>query len=149
MRYTSWMQHYSVTFKMRYGKSEFYSLRFHSIGDIYYNGKLLSEEVDSGGHRHLLSEQDIQLGTGCNRLHGNITHRDSPQRSDTFYSGLLSDPTTGISGTPSDLEDRVRAFGSNKKEVREPPGFCALFWGALEDFTMRILIVASFVSIGI
>jgi magnesium-transporting ATPase (P-type) len=43
----------------------------------------------------------------------------------------------------------VEAFGSNRKKQSEPPGFWELFCGALEDLTMRILIVASFLSIAI
>lgn len=66
-----------------------------------------------------------------------------------FYSGIRTDPLKGIPGDIHDLELRVKVYGSNSKEVSEPPGFCALFWEALEDFTMRILIVASFLSIGI
>jgi|JI6StandDraft_1071083.scaffolds.fasta_scaffold17967_3 hypothetical protein len=50
---------------------------------------------------------------------------------------------------PSDIKLRLEVFGSNRKKVSEPPGFWELFWGALEDLTMRILIVASFLSIGI
>ena len=65
------------------------------------------------------------------------------------YLGLCTHVTRGIPGDGSDIELRTKVFGSNAKEVSEPPGFCALFWEALEDFTMRILIVASFLSIGI
>lgn len=30
-----------------------------------------------------------------------------------------------------------------------PPGFCSLLWEALDDFTLRILLVAALVSIGL
>lgn len=40
-------------------------------------------------------------------------------------------------------------YGTNEKIVNEPPGICELFYEALQDFTLKILIVASFVSIAI
>lgn len=48
-----------------------------------------------------------------------------------------------------DMEDRFTAFGNNKKPVKEPKGFFELFFDALGDFTLRILIIAALVSIGV
>jgi hypothetical protein len=41
------------------------------------------------------------------------------------------------------------AFGHNMKEVSVPKGFLELFIGALDDFTMKILIFAALASIAI
>lgn len=65
------------------------------------------------------------------------------------HLGLASDEKNGILGTEEDCSKRIEAFGSNQKKQSEPPGFWELFCGALEDLTMRILIVASFLSIAI
>jgi magnesium-transporting ATPase (P-type) len=65
------------------------------------------------------------------------------------YVALKTDKKNGIQGGQTDEAARIHAFGSNKKRHSEPPGFWQLFFGALEDFTMRILIVAGFLSIGI
>jgi len=62
---------------------------------------------------------------------------------------LITDEKKGISGSDEDCRQRIEAFGSNQKKQSEPPGFWELFCGALEDLTMRILIVASFLSIAI
>lgn len=56
---------------------------------------------------------------------------------------------TGIPDTPEDYEKRNFAFGNNKKPEVELKGFFELLCDALGDFTLRILIVASFVSIAI
>lgn len=66
-----------------------------------------------------------------------------------MIEALQTDKTKGISSKEEDLVLRKEAFGSNEKYAKEPPGFCELFCAALEDFTLRILIVASIVSIAI
>ncbi len=58
-----------------------------------------------------------------------------------------SDLKKGISD--SDLEERREAFGDNEKEEIPPKGYFALLWEALNDFTLKILIVAAFVSIAL
>lgn len=47
------------------------------------------------------------------------------------------------------LNKRRERYGSNSKKIREPPGFFALFWEALGDFTLRILLVAACLSIAL
>lgn len=64
-------------------------------------------------------------------------------------AGVGSDEKKGIVGSEEDCVRRVEAYGSNAKKVSEPPGFWELLWDALEDLTLRILIVASFLSIAI
>jgi len=47
----------------------------------------------------------------------------------------------------SSIDDRRHQFGTAVVEETPPESFLALLWGALEDFTLRILLVASLVSI--
>lgn len=46
-----------------------------------------------------------------------------------------------------DFEERNEMYGNNRKPIIPPKGYFILLWSALEDFTMRILLVASVVSI--
>lgn len=64
-----------------------------------------------------------------------------------MYNGLLTNINTGI--TVASMPDRTRVYGNNKRLVRAPKSYCELLWAALQDFTMKILVVASIVSIGI
>ena len=66
-----------------------------------------------------------------------------------YKSGLNTDFTQGISGDVEDINYRISKYGANSKEIIEPPGFFSLVWEASKDLTIRILIVAAFVSIGI
>ncbi|EGR33372.1 hypothetical protein IMG5_055150 [Ichthyophthirius multifiliis] len=63
--------------------------------------------------------------------------------------GLCTNYKKGIRDKQEDIDDRIKAFGHNMKEVSKPKGFIALFFSALDDFTMKILIVAAFASIAI
>ena len=45
-----------------------------------------------------------------------------------------------------DEDDREEAFGSNKKDPVELETFCQLLLGALNDFTLKILMVACALS---
>jgi Ca2+ transporting ATPase len=47
----------------------------------------------------------------------------------------------------SEIEDRRHQYGTAQVEDDPPQGFFALLWGALEDFTLRILLAASIISI--
>ena len=55
----------------------------------------------------------------------------------------------GIYGDEDDIKERLEFYGTNQKPVKIPPGFFELLCQALEDFTLRILIVASLVTIGV
>ena len=41
----------------------------------------------------------------------------------------------------------METYGDNKKFIKEPPGLLELFCEAMEDFTLRILLVAALLSI--
>jgi magnesium-transporting ATPase (P-type) len=58
---------------------------------------------------------------------------------------LHVDLSTGI--IPNDLEDREKAFGSNMRPAPKRTPFCTLFWNALQDFMLRILLVCACISI--
>eukprot|EP00343_Euplotes_focardii_P007905 CAMPEP_0205819478 /NCGR_PEP_ID=MMETSP0206-20130828/1867_1 /ASSEMBLY_ACC=CAM_ASM_000279 /TAXON_ID=36767 /ORGANISM="Euplotes focardii, Strain TN1" /LENGTH=1118 /DNA_ID=CAMNT_0053113125 /DNA_START=29 /DNA_END=3385 /DNA_ORIENTATION=+ len=58
---------------------------------------------------------------------------------------LHSDPRNGI--IPNDLDERDEAFGSNKKEPSKRNSFCKLFLMALDDFMLKVLIVAAVISL--
>lgn len=52
-----------------------------------------------------------------------------------------------MSGEEDDLLDRETAYGHNRKPEVEPKNYFELLWEALNDFTMKVLMVAAFVSI--
>jgi magnesium-transporting ATPase (P-type) len=58
---------------------------------------------------------------------------------------LFSDTTKGVPA--SEVEERVAAFGAN--QVRDPPfeSWISLFLGSFDDLVLKVLIVASVVSI--
>lgn len=62
-------------------------------------------------------------------------------------SGLETNKSSGIYS--SSIEGRRSEYGSNMKEVEPAPSFMELLWGALNDFTLIILIVCAFVSMAI
>jgi calcium-translocating P-type ATPase len=62
-------------------------------------------------------------------------------------SGLATCFENGLK--KSEIEQRRLDYGSNYKDVEEPPSFWELFVGALNDFTLIILIVCAFVSMAI
>ncbi|CAD8078964.1 unnamed protein product [Paramecium primaurelia] len=59
--------------------------------------------------------------------------------------GLCTDFKQGL--TMQDQAERERAFGHNRKPKIEPKGYCELWLGALNDFTMKVLCVAAVISI--
>eukprot|EP00750_Incisomonas_marina_P002671 INCI12548.2.p1 GENE.INCI12548.2~~INCI12548.2.p1 ORF type:complete len:1364 (-),score=264.61 INCI12548.2:3126-6926(-) len=60
---------------------------------------------------------------------------------------LNVDPTKGIQS--ASRERREAVFGRNEVPPEEFPTFCELFGDQLQDFTMIMLLVAAFVSIGL
>ena len=64
-----------------------------------------------------------------------------------LYLGLNTDFKNGIYGDEEDLKERRQFYGTNENPVKEPPGFFELIWEALEDCTLRILIVAAILTI--
>lgn len=55
----------------------------------------------------------------------------------------------GISGSPVDLEDRRKTFGSNVIPPKPPKTFLQLVWEAIQDVTLIVLIVAALISLGL
>ena len=51
----------------------------------------------------------------------------------------------GISEDTEDIEQRQKFYGDNQKPVREPPGLCQLLLQALDDFMLKVLIVAAII----
>ena len=64
-----------------------------------------------------------------------------------MLSLMQTDMCSGIDDCAEALEQRRQRFGSNEKDKKEPPGMCHLIIEALEDFTLRILLVSACVSI--
>lgn len=65
---------------------------------------------------------------------------------DRVFEDLLAvDYSKGIS--PNEVEDRRAQYGTAVLEEEKPNTFLGLLWAALEDFTLRILLVAAAVSI--
>lgn len=58
---------------------------------------------------------------------------------------MQTNPKTGVN--EDSLESRSHFFGSNEKANRPLKSIFVLLMEALDDFTLKILIVASFVSI--
>ena len=46
-----------------------------------------------------------------------------------------------------DFKERVQFYGSNRRDPPQRTPFCKLFFGALEDFMLRILLVCAIISI--
>ena len=60
---------------------------------------------------------------------------------------LKSDFEKGL--TALDLEDREAHFGTNKKPPARKVSFFRLFFGALDDFMLKLLLVCACISIAI
>mmetsp|Transcript_32815 Transcript_32815/g.57221 ORF Transcript_32815/g.57221 Transcript_32815/m.57221 type:complete len:972 (-) Transcript_32815:1699-4614(-) len=56
---------------------------------------------------------------------------------------------TGISTDPESLKARIAAFGENKFPSKPRKTFWHFLWKALEDFVLRILILAAIISLAI
>jgi magnesium-transporting ATPase (P-type) len=64
--------------------------------------------------------------------------------------GLVKNLRTNLEKglTPSDLEDRVRHFGTNKKEPPERTPYWKFFVKAIDDFMLKLLLVIAIINIG-
>jgi hypothetical protein len=64
--------------------------------------------------------------------------------------GLLKSLRTNLEKglTPHDLEDRVRHFGTNKKDPPERTPYWKFFIKAIDDFMLKLLLVCAVVDIG-
>jgi len=61
--------------------------------------------------------------------------------------GLHVEVDAGLNS--DDVADRRRYYGTNAKDIPDPPTFLELLWIALNDFTLIILIICAFVSMAI
>lgn len=66
-----------------------------------------------------------------------------------MLSGLGTDEKHGISNQSADLKVRETKYGNNHRYTPPLSTFCELFKEALDDFILKILMVASIVSIGV
>lgn len=66
---------------------------------------------------------------------------------DWLVKGLATHSNKGISNEEDALKVRRDTFGTNEKEIKQPPGLLELLCEALEDFTLRILVVAAILAI--
>lgn len=55
----------------------------------------------------------------------------------------------GLPGSPVDLADRRRIFGSNVIPPKPAKSFLRLVWEAIQDVTLIILLVAALISLGL
>ena len=62
---------------------------------------------------------------------------------------LKTNQNQGIDNSEEDKIMRSNQFGNNKKKKHEPPGICSLFFDALNDFTLKILLVSACLSIAL
>ncbi len=81
------------------------------------------------------------------REHGSddVDFMESKGGEQWLANGLLTDMKNGIS--PESINEREAYFGTNKKDKIEVPSLFAFMMDALEDFMLRILLVAGVVSI--
>ena len=63
-----------------------------------------------------------------------------------MIDGLKTDPKSGIS---KDVLEREKVYGNNRRIIRPPKSYFELLCDAMNDFTMKILLVAACFSIGI
>lgn len=96
----------------------------------------LVDIVDVAQKRTVCEEVDLLLG-------------NSKNPTNWLLEQLGSDAVKGILGDEADLGRRREQYGTNRKEPAKPPSFFALLLEALNDFILKILIVASILSIAI
>ena len=67
---------------------------------------------------------------------------------------LKTDAAAGLAGAAdgveaADVAARRARWGANRLVAKPPPGLLALYWEALQDRTLQILIVAALISLGL
>jgi Ca2+ transporting ATPase len=112
-------------------------------------GQPISDEMD--GHQ-------TQFGMSVKELRDlmEVRGHEACQRIQTNYAGVLeicrrlyTSPTEGLSGSPTDIRQRIEVFGSNVIPPKPPKSFLELVWEAIQDVTLIILIVAAIISLGL
>lgn len=66
---------------------------------------------------------------------------------DALLASLKTDARNGLSDEPEDFQVREAVFGSNRPPVTRAKTFIELFFEALKDFTLRILLFFAFLSV--
>jgi len=64
-----------------------------------------------------------------------------------MVKGLSTNVNEGLSEDIKELEEREYIYGTNKNPPPEMDSFLEMLWDALKDFTLRILLVCSAISI--
>ena len=62
-----------------------------------------------------------------------------------MIESLGTDIHKGI--TTESVDDRRYQYGTNIREDVPPKGFCAIWIGTLDDFTLKILLISALISI--
>ena len=58
---------------------------------------------------------------------------------------MKTDNNNGISQDENEIAERTQFYGDNQKPQHDPPGLCALLLQALDDFMLKVLIVAALI----
>ncbi|XP_033744919.1 plasma membrane calcium-transporting ATPase 2-like isoform X2 [Pecten maximus] len=99
-----------------------------------------------------------QYGVPLMELREMMEHRGSEGYNliQTKYNGvtelcrlLYTSPIEGLPGSPADLADRRKVFGSNVIPPKPAKTFLQLVWEAIQDVTLIILLVAALISLGL
>lgn len=64
---------------------------------------------------------------------------------DGLLTKLCVDQKAGLSG--QDFPERTKAFGSNHRDDVQAKTFCAIFCEQIDDFMMKVLLVAATASL--
>jgi len=83
--------------------------------------------------------EDDSLSTSLSQLqrHGFV---------DNIIKKLKSNASAGIDASPQDMHGRKSEFGSNKRHVRKTRSVCNMICDVLDDFILKVLIVAAIVG---
>eukprot|EP00743_Colponemidia_sp_Colp-15_P000130 GILK01000149.1.p1 GENE.GILK01000149.1~~GILK01000149.1.p1 ORF type:complete len:1077 (+),score=234.49 GILK01000149.1:103-3333(+) len=124
------------------------SIEMRTVGETAINVNLVDHAVNPSPFR---VDRDA--------LTNLIEHRDNREKYDAMgglpgiAQSLLMDLKVGLSSkeAPSEpsLADRKRVFGINKRSERKSKSFWTLVWTQLQDMTLRILLVAASISLGV
>ncbi len=66
---------------------------------------------------------------------------------DGLEAALRTNRVSGISGATAELEARALHFGVNSIPSKPPASFSELIWEALQDMTLRMLVVSGTISL--
>jgi P-type Ca2+ transporter type 2B len=82
--------------------------------------------------------------------------QEAKNRIDELFNGvqglsekLITNIQTGLAENENDLNDRVKTFGKNEIPPKAPKSIFRLMFEALQDTTLILLIICSFISIGL